>query len=195
MKKKIILMGLGFIIALIIYVSFFNMTPSDVYDNETISFSKDGFVDSMELDNRNYLVTSNDKFELYVDEKTSHFKVVSKETDVVWNSNPQILDPWQFDSTKTITRSAIEKQKATLELTYYNETGSVAKINNYSMSINHPDSVLHDAGLRTYSIKYLDDGFQVLYNIMDVDIDYLHFPKFLEPEIYEMHPRKDVLEA
>lgn len=58
------------------------------------------------------------------------------------------------------------------------------------MSIHHPKSVLFDDGLRTYSIKYIQDGFQVLYDIKDVDIDYLYFPKYLKPEILEAHPQK-----
>jgi hypothetical protein len=63
------------------------------------------------------------------------------------------------------------------------------------MSISHPASVLYSAGLRTYSIKYFDDGFQVLYDIRDVDIDYLYFPKFLPASVLEGLDNRTILEA
>jgi len=193
MKKKLIIISLVIIIGFVLSQVLFNMKPSQIESTDMIEFSKDNFVDSMSLSNRNYLVTENDDFELYVDEKTSYFKVVNKHTGVVWNSNPRIFDPWQFDPTKTITTSALERQKATIELSYFNKEGSLAKINNYRMSISHPDSVLYDEGFRTFSLKYLDNGFQVLYEIKDIDIDYLYFPKYLSPDILEAHPQSAML--
>ena len=195
MKKKLILTGLGLIVVFVLYITLFNMKPGTKYTIDTIEYSTEGFVDAMTLTDTNHLVASNDDFELYVNETTSHFKIVNKNTGVVWNSNPTILDPWQLDLTKTITTSAIQKQKATIELSYFNETGSLAKLNNYTMSISHPESVLFDAGYRTFSIKYVDGGFQVLYDIKDIDIDYLYFPKYLSPDILEVHPQRNILEA
>lgn len=193
MKKKLLIISLTFLIGLIVYLTTFNMKPGNLYPVENIEFTKEGFLDSMTLSNRNNLVAENQDFELYLDEKTSYFKVVNKDTGVTWNSNPTIMDPWQLDTTKNITTSAINRQKSTLELSYYNETGSLAKINNYRLSISHPDSVLYDSGFRTFSIKYVDDGFQVLYEIGSIDIDYLHFPKYLKPEIVDAHPKSSVL--
>ncbi len=194
MKKKLIIVGLSVLLAFVLYITLFHMNPVSLTEFDNIVFTKDGFVDSMELSNTNYLVAENTDYQLYVDETTSYFKVVDKSSGTVWNSNPTVLDPWQLDLSKTITNSAIEKQKSTIELTYYNETGSIAKINNYAMSIHHPESVISEDGYRTYSIKYVDNGFQVLYEMKDVDIDYLYFPKYLKKEILEAHPQKALLQ-
>ncbi|RLD44505.1 MAG: hypothetical protein DRI86_07335 [Bacteroidetes bacterium] len=195
MKKKLMIIMLASVLGFVLYLTLFNMSMASVIVPQKIPYSKDGFVDAMTLSDKNYLVADNGILQLYLDETTSYFKVVNKDTGVEWNSNPTGPDPWQLDLSKTITNSAIEKQKSTLELSYFNETGSLAKINNYTMSIHHPKSVLFDDGLRTYSIKYIQDGFQVLYDIKDVDIDYLYFPKYLKPEILEAHPQKDLLQA
>ncbi len=194
MKKKLLIISLVAIIGFIAYLLTFNMKPTSLIPVENIEFTKEGFVDSMELGNRNYLVAENQDYELYLNETNSYFKVVDKDSGVTWDSNPTIMDPWQLDSTKTITTSAINRQKSTLELSYYNEFGSIAKINNYRLSISHPDSVLYDSGYRTFSIKYIEDGFQILYNLGSIDIDYLHFPKYLKPEILESHPKRSTLE-
>jgi hypothetical protein len=193
MKKKILILLSVIIIGLVLSQLLFNMKPSASPSIDIIEFTKTGFVDSMSLNNRNQLVAENDDYELYIDERTSYFKVVDKDSGMIWNSNPTIFDPWQFDPEKTITTSAIERQKATIELSYFNEEGSLAKINNYRLSIAHPDSVLYDSGFRTFSIKYIENGFQVLYEIGSIDIDYLHFPRYLKPEILDSHPQSATL--
>jgi hypothetical protein len=194
MKKKILIVFVVVILGFVLFQMLFNMKPGGNYPKENINFTKEDFVDSMSLSNRNYLVTENQKFELYIDEKTSYFKVVDKNSGMVWDSNPTLIDPWQFDASKNITSSAIEQQKATLELSYFNEQGSLAKINNYRLSISHPQSVLHDEGLRTFSIKYIEDGFQVLYELGNNDIDYLYFPKYLPADLLEVHPQRSMMQ-
>jgi len=193
MKKKLLLTGLAFLVVFILYLTLFNMKPGSVYTTDKIDYTTEGFTDAMALSDMQYLVASNQDFELYLNETTSYFKVINKHTGVIWNSNPTIFDPWQLDVSKSMTKSAKNKQKATLELSYFNETGSLAKLNNYELSISHPDSVSYDSGLRTFSIKYVPNGFQVLYDIKDVDIDYLYFPKYLTPEILESHPQSSTL--
>ena len=183
--KKIILLTLlvGIISG---YIFLFNMEKADKIDNpDLINFIETGFVDAMELSNTNRLVTSNSRYELYLDETTSYFNVLDKQTGYVWQSNPTVRDPWETNPLKPITQTAIEKQKSTLEITYYNHTGAVATINNYKMSIYHPESKLNEEGERTYSIKYVPNGFQVLYDIRDLEVDYLFFPKYISVEDME----------
>lgn len=194
-KKRLLIAGLIVLIAIVGYLFLFNMRPGSTYAITNIEYSTENFVDANDLDDENSLVASNDTFELYLDETTSYFKVVDKRTGMEWDSNPTVADPWQLDLNKTITQSALDKQKATLELSYFNDKGSLATINNYGMSISHPASVLYSSGLRTFSIKYTDNGFQVLYDIKDVDIDYLYFPKYITEDVLATLDNRNILEA
>lgn len=89
-----------------------------------------------------------------------------------------------------LTAEAREKQKSTLEFSYFNESGSVASMNNYKLSIYHPETIIEKEGDRTFEIKYLEDkvGFQVHYTISDNEIDYLYFPKYMTKELYDSLP-------
>lgn len=101
--------------------------------------------------------------------------------------------PAEFTDRGVITNEAIEKQKSTLEISYYNQSGSIISLNNYKLSIYHPQSILEAEGNRTYEIKYLKDytnqiGFQVHYTIANQEIDYLYFPKYMTEELYDSLP-------
>jgi hypothetical protein len=185
MKLKRIIILVLILSAVSLYIFAFNMNASTLSDPNLISFSKDNFVDSNELTETNKLVAENTNFRLYFDETTSYFKVLDIRTGEYWESNPSIQDPWELDPTKPITTSAIQKQKSTLEISYFNQAGSLTTINNYQYSIYHPASILNDEGERTYSVKYVDQGVQVLYFIEDLEIDYLYFPKYMPKEEFE----------
>ena len=193
-RNKYIIIGL-LITIVSVYLFAFNMRPSTLRENELLAFSKDGFVDSELLSDTNKLVVSNQNYELYLDETTSYFTIINKATGDVWESNPSIDDPWESDPDYNITNSALDKQKSTLELSYFNSAGSLATINNYKYSIYHPQNILDSAGKRTFEIKYTPSGFQVLYLIQDLEIDYLYFPKYLPKDVLEAMDDRDVLEA
>ena len=95
-----------------------------------------------------------------------------------------------FISRGLLTTEAKEKQKSTLEFSYYSESGSISSMNNYKLSIYHPETIIEPEGQRTYEIKYLEDkvGFQVHYTISDNEIDYLYFPKYMTQELYDSLP-------
>ncbi len=192
MLKKMILITL-IAMALIAYLFLFQLKQSMRLESHIHAFSKENFVDSMTLSDRNRLVAQNQKFELYLDEVTSYIKVVDRRNGQVWLSNPVTPDPWTLDSTKLLTPTAEEKQKATLELSYFNQTGTLVTINNYKMSIHHPESILNAAGMRTFSVKYIDSGVQVLYQIKDLEVDHLYFPKFLPKDVFEEMPEFQLL--
>ncbi len=183
MKKWIILALLVGVISAFLFL--FNMKPTAIPGVERIAFSREGFTDATALTDTNKLVASNEDYALYLNETNSYFKVLDKHTGHEWKSNPTVPDPWQLDPTKPMTQTAIDKQKATLEITYFNRTGSTASLNNFKLSISHPKSVLSEAGQRTYSIKYVTNGFQVLYDIKDLEIDYSYFPKYITKEHME----------
>jgi hypothetical protein len=162
-----------------------NHKAVSINEIDKITYDSTGFQESSDLSNTNKLIASNDTFELYFDETTSYFKVVDLRTMEVYESNPSIEDPWVSDLDHSITTTAIEKQKSTLEVQYYNESGSLTTINNYKYSIYHPETILDDEGIRTFSIKYIDQGVQIKYLIEDLEIDYLYFPKYLPQEEFE----------
>lgn len=194
MKKRYLILGL-IALLFVLYTVMFNRSPETVPAAETMPFDRAGFVSSLSLDDTNKLVQENDNFALYIDETKSYFHVEDKRNGVIWRSNPNVPDPWQFDPDKNITNSAVQKQRSTLELSYFNETGALATVNNYKYSIYHPRSILNSEGFRTFSIKYTDTGFQVLYLIEDLEIDYLYFPKYLTPEVFENLPNRTELET
>jgi hypothetical protein len=182
--KKIIIIVL-ILSAASLYIFAFNMKASTLSDPNLIAFSKDNFIDSKTLTETNKLVAENPNFRLYFNETTSYFKVLDIRTGEYWESNPSIQDPWELDPAKPITNSAIQKQKSTLEISYFNQAGSLTTINNYQYSIYHPASILNAEGERTFSVKYIENGVQVLYFIEDLEVDYLYFPKYMPKEEFE----------
>ena len=193
MKKIIIIVLL--IGALASYIFLFNMKKDSVTDVDKIEFKKSGFTDATDLSDTNKLVSSNSRFDLYLNETNSHFKVLDKENGVEWKSNPTEKDPWETNPLKPITTTAVEKQKATLDITYYNHTGAITTINNYKTSIYHPESMLNVEGERTFKIKYIPNGFQVLYEIRDLEVDYLYFPKYISTEDMEAIEDKEYIQS
>lgn len=177
--KKIIIIVLVLAIASL-YLFAFNMKASSMVDTNLRAYSSEDFMDANGLTNTNRLVAANDDFELYLDETTSYFKVVDLRNNEVYLSNPIEEDP-----KKPITNSAIEKQKSTLEIQYFNQAGSLKTINNYGLSIYHEASLENDEGMRTFEIKYIDQGVQIKYEIVDLEIDYLYFPKYLPKDVLE----------
>lgn len=146
----------------------------------TQSFDKEGFVLSTAQSDRNKVVAENDAYRLILDETTSYFRVLEKATGYIWESNPSV-----DDTRPGTTPAAINRQKATLEYNYYNEAGSVATSNNFALSISHPLGVNNPAGQRTFSIRYVENGFQVLYEIGSIDITNLYFPRYIDRELME----------
>ncbi|MDL2292076.1 DUF5696 domain-containing protein [Acholeplasma sp. OttesenSCG-928-E16] len=146
-------------------------------------FSLDGFIDSETLSNTDKLVASNDSYELHLDETKSYFYIKDKKTGYELHSNTTEKDVI-LNENQTAQQ---EKQFSTLEITYHDKKGATATINNYALSINHPpslDNLDATVGKRTFSIKYIDNGFQVLYDIANSDIDYLYFPKYIGQDFY-----------
>lgn len=182
--RRIITMTIIILLAMT-YIFTFNMKPTSLSDADLIAFDKNGFVESSTLSDTEKLVATNTNFDLFIDETTSYFKVVDKVSGEIWESNPSVRDPWELDPSQTITNSALAKQKSTLEIAYFNKTGSLTTVNNYDLSISHPASILNAEGERTFQIKYVNQGVQVLYEIKDMEIDYLYFPKYMPKETLE----------
>lgn len=191
MRKILIRLSIVAILAIgvLMYFFAFKLKQSKPFLVPLIKYSEEGFIEGDTLTNTRKLAASNANFELYLNETTSHFEVVDKRSGEVWQSNPTIEDPWtEVGSGKFITTGAKEKQLATLELTYFNEAGSSTSINNYRLSIHHAKTTLYEEGKRTFKVKYIDGGFQILYRIADLEIDHLYFPRYLTQEDMENVP-------
>lgn len=193
MKKIIVIVLL--IGAFTSYLFLFNMKPVTQVEPDKIEYFTSAFVDASQLSNTSRLAAQNENFELYLNETNSHFKVIDKRSGLEWKSNPTEKDPWETNPLKPITVTAVEKQKATLEITYFNHTGAVTTINNYKTSIYHPESMLNAEGERTFKIKYVPGGFQVLYEIRDLEVDYLFFPKYISAEYMETIEDKEYIQS
>ena len=128
MKLKIWIGILILAIGIVTYQMAFKLDAANIQFPELIAYDEAGFIDGANLTNPNKLVTSNDHFELYLNENNTYFKVIDTRNGEVWQSNPSIPDPWEAESGK-ITPTAIEKQKATLEVHYVDANGSLTTIN------------------------------------------------------------------
>lgn len=180
--KKIIIIFLALSLIAFILIGL-PMSPRSYAYQQTMIFDKEGFVSASDLENQEVIVSENDNFILTFDETTSYFSVLNKQTNYVWHSNPTQEDPWKEEEhPRNITPAAENRQKATLEISYSNLSGSNSTINNYRRSINHPKTLLYEEGMRTYSIKYVPNGVQVLYRLEDLEVDYSYFPRYMDRE-------------
>lgn len=177
--KKLIISVLGLALVAFIVIGI-PMTKSTYAYQATQEFNKEDFTDANTLNNKEKLVASNGNYELIFDEVTSHFKVRDRKTSYIWYSNPV-----EQDTFPGITNSALERQKATVELSYVNDAGTTTSINNYRRSIAHPKGIINAEGEKTFSINYTNNSVQVLYNLVDLEIDFLYFPKYISVERME----------
>lgn len=165
------------LLAIALYLFGFRLKAADVKNYRNVRpFTEEGFLDVMEygLNDENKLVAENERFELYFNEINSHFRLRDKLTSEVIQSNPGVED--------IRPNELIGAKSATMELGYVDDRGSVKNINNYGYSIYHEGSNLVEEGHRTFSVKYIDGGFQVLYHVKKQDINFLYFPKYITRE-------------
>lgn len=199
---KITSVILVLLIALSLYLFAFQLKKSKHLSNELFEFDylydddDSGFVNANALSNKNKLVAFNSDYELYLDQTTSHFYVKNINTNEVVRSNPNIEDP------KNPANNIKNRQFSTIEYRYFNKNGSISIGENYTKSISHPKNPEFGDGYRTFKIKEVENGFQIFYRITDLEIDYLYFPQYLEPELFEPiledrnHPaRRNLLNA
>jgi len=192
------------LIVLYLYLFAFSLKASPKINNDLMDFDilyndaeEHGFIDGNLLTNTNKLVAKNNNYELYLNETNTHFYIKDLTTGNIIESNPSIDDPAN-PSDNTLAR-----QKATIEYRYFNKIGSRSNANNnYNKSIYHPETPEYAEGHKTYKVKEVENGFQVFYRVTTLEIDYLYFPLYLEPEAIEpiindrQHPaRRTIMNA
>lgn len=182
----ITLIGLGLIVYT--YLFAFSLKESKSIIGNMIEFNttyenaeEDGFYLGGENNNEKLLVSSNENLRLYLDETSSHFVVEDIKSGEEIRSNPNIEDP------SGTLGDLSNRQKSTILYRYFNPDGRTSsEYNNYVRSIRHSnDSRVPNNNYSTFKLKQIENGFQVFYEIKDYTIDYLDFPKYLEPEVFQ----------
>ncbi|VEU80301.1 DUF5696 domain-containing protein [Haploplasma axanthum] len=190
MKKKLIIASLifGILIITSTYLFAFPMPKTKYVNEDLMEFNKEDFikVQTEKIDNgnlqyedvltdKNKKVADNGTYQLYFDETTSYFYVENSKTKEKWYSNP-------IDSKN-------DNQKSTITINYLESSGAnntAKSVNNYKLSINHDESInYNEKGRKTFSVNYVENGFQVLYEIKSLNINYLYIPRFLDKDVYE----------
>ncbi len=172
------------VLAIALFLFGFRLKKQQIHNvSELIPFSEEGFVDGNLLSNENRLAAENERFELYLNENNTHFKVRDKMTQEVIQSNPGIEDIRPSELTKT--------KSLTMQYTYVNKKGSQKNDNNYDLSIYHERTALNPEGYKTFKIKYLEDGFQIYYHLEKIGINYLYFPKYIPRDRMEQFPANE----
>lgn len=189
-NKKLIITSLiiGVLLIISAYLFSFPLKANKLGTQDLIDFNEEEFVKVQRreevdgdityvdvLSDQNKKVSENSDYILYLDETTSYFHVEDKNTGLIWRSNPE--------------KPTLDAQRATLSIVYMEGEGNAntrKSINNYKTSISHDPSVDYDKGIRkTYSINYIENGFQVLYELTNLDINYLYIPRYLSAETYQ----------
>ncbi|MCR1809447.1 hypothetical protein NMC39_04540, partial [Haploplasma modicum] len=190
--KKITIISI--IVSLLIitaaYIFSFPMKKATFKNENLIEFNEDGFIDAQKVElnnngeriytdvltNKNKKVSENQNLVLYLDETTTHFVLENKLTGKKWLSNPE--NPTNDSQKSTITINYLERQGS---------LNTVKSMNNYKLSINHEATIDYDQdGRKTFSINYIDSGFQVLYKMKSLELNYLSIPRFLTDDVYKV---------
>jgi len=180
--KRIFLLTLLFFIGLYTAIYFVGGVRPVKASFNAIEFSEEGFVQAMDpvtktlnLTNNNKLVatSNNNRFELVFDEKTTYFKLVDKVTEKEWKSNPYAFTPMYSDPFASIVPATRTLQRSIFVLNYIGPKGATASYNSYDQTVftNTSSNILP-----SFSVKYVEGGVQVLYEVYKKGIDYTYFP-------------------
>lgn len=188
--KKIVILStiVGILIILSAYFFSAPMKKTNYSKQNQEAFDTTGFIDAQKLTvdetgeriyedvltETNKLVAQQGDFSLFLDETTTQFYVEDSKNNRKWRSNPE--------------NASNNSQKSTLSITYLETAGAtstVKTVNNYQTSLNHKGSIDYEKeGRKTYSIKYVKDGFQILFELTDLEIGFQYIPRFITEEVY-----------
>ncbi len=124
-------------------------------------------------------IMENGSYKFYFDKKWTTFKVVENRTGNVWYSNPQETEDF------TTSLSALNQQKAIINLYYAGALGGTTKWDSYTYSVSDTDSSGEKELAPNFQIKEIKDSsgkvtaIQVYYFFEQRGVDYMYFPKFI----------------
>lgn len=149
-----------------------NLSIDNLYDTSDVGVLMDnqtGSLDTGVIGFEKYI--ENDFLALYFDEDTTHFAVKDKRNDYTWLSSTKKNDPL------IKTASIRNLQRSTFQITYLQQDGTVATMNNYEYSIAYKRDF--DS---SFTIDYLDNGLDITYTLLDRDPKGHWFPAYISAD-------------
>lgn len=169
--RYIVIMLLVLLLGITSIVYFAGGLTASALDYNLIPFSEEGFYLPNEAElNKDKLVSSNERFEMYFDETTTIVTIYDKENDKVYHTaqkdstNPRLLTPFNIEFYDIQSVS-----------------GSVDRMNAYENSILYEDE-LTEKKERHYKIKYDTNSVQILYEIGKFGVTSEWFPQLLSEQ-------------
>lgn len=200
--KRIFLLTLLFLVGLYTGIYFLGGAKPVKASFNNIPFSEEGFIQAMDpttkqwnLNNTNRLVATSDnnRFEFRFDERTTYFKLVDTVTGKEWKSNPYAFTPLYADPYAQIVPATRTLQRSLFLINYIGPKGATAAYNSHehSVQVNTASNILP-----SFSVKYIEGGVQVLYEVYKKGIDYTYFPfKISESRMNELFKDHENLTA
>lgn len=170
-KKLIFVIILGLLIGLYFI---FNQTPKlsvkDLYQsNETETIIDLDFIASSKGVSGYDLISENNFLKLYMNDNNTHFAVVDKRNDYVWNSNFFTSDP-------QATRTYQNLQKSTFAVRYLETDNTTRLLTNYEYAIQNKQFEI--------DLDSVENGFRINYTIADRSPKGYWFPTKISKERY-----------
>lgn len=171
LKKLIFVILIG---ALIGSYFLFNQAPGlnikDLYEmHETETIIDLDFIDSSKGVSGYDLISENNFLKLYMNDNNTHFAIVDKRNDYVWNSNFFTSDP---KATKTYQNL----QKSTFAIRYLETDNTTKLLTNYEYSIQNKQFEI--------DLDSVENGFRINYTVADRSPKGYWFPTKISKERY-----------
>ncbi len=170
-KKLMVVILIGLLIG---SYFIFNQTPKldvvDIYqEQETQTIIDLDFIDSSKGVSGYDLISENNFLKLYMNDNTTHFAVVDKRNDYVWNSNFFTSDP-------SATKTYQNLQKSTFSIRYLETDDTTKLLTNYEYAIQNKQFEI--------DLDSIENGFRVNYTIADRSPKGYWFPTKISKERY-----------
>lgn len=171
LKKLIFVILIGAMIGLyFVFSQAPKLNVKDLYQmNETESIIDLDFIDSSKGVSGYDFISENNFLKLYMNDNNTHFAIVDKRNDYVWNSNFFTSDP---GATKTYQNL----QKSTFAIRYLETDNTTRLLTNYEYAIQNKQFEI--------DLESVENGFRINYTIADRSPKGYWFPTKISKERY-----------